>query len=122
GTKEGAGVLFIRNIPVSPKRRFKAYCARQEVSMTEKILEIIEDKLNRLPSEWREIMTVIYVALIGYALALLRIAFLLRRFDGKLRHLRWRIELLERSRYCGDVLRSRYLRFPVEEESQPEIE
>lgn len=44
---ERKDVLFIRNVPTDLKAFFKAYCARRGITMTEAIIEFMEEKVSK---------------------------------------------------------------------------
>lgn len=44
--KEENSVFLIRNMPSKLHARFKAYCARQQVSMNDKLIELIRECLT----------------------------------------------------------------------------
>lgn len=46
-------VLFIRNIPNRLKERFKAHCYDRGVSMTEGIIELMEQTIDKEPKNYR---------------------------------------------------------------------
>ena len=50
-TKPQYAVLYLRNIPIDLKRKFKSICAERGVTLTEGIVELIERKLQDESSE-----------------------------------------------------------------------
>lgn len=41
--ENGFVILYLRSVPVDVKKRFKAWCAANGVSMTEKMIDLMRD-------------------------------------------------------------------------------